>query len=115
MYIYVSQNVFRAYKRALAATNGSIQGNNQDINIEYFDGIKVAMANGMSDDTMIATVKENLYFGTGLLSDHNECRILDMADIDGSKNVRFIMRYTAGVQYSVVEDIVTYGITNGVN
>ena len=73
------------------------------------------MANGMSDDTMIATVKENLYFGTGLLSDHNECRILDMADIDGSKNVRFIMRYTAGVQYSVVEDIVTYGITNGVN
>ena len=115
LYIYVSQNVFRAYKRALAATNGSIQGNNQDINIEYFDGIKVAMANGMSDDTMIATVKENLYFGTGLLSDHNECRILDMADIDGSKNVRFIMRYTAGVQYSVVEDIVTYGITNGVN
>ena len=38
-----------------------------------------------------------------------------MADIDGSKNVRFIMRYTAGVQYSNVEDIVTYGITNAVN
>jgi len=115
LYIYVSQNVFRAYKRALAATNGSIQGNNQDINIEYFDGIKVAMANGMSDNTMIATVKENLYFGTGLLSDHNEVKVLDMADIDGSKNVRFIMRYTAGVQYSVVEDIVTYGIVNSAN
>ena len=115
LYIYVSQNVFRAYKRALAATNGSIQGNNQDINIEYFDGIKVAMVNGMSNNTMIATLKSNLFFGTGLLADHNEVKVLDMADIDGSKNVRFIMRYSAAVQYAVVEDIVTYGITNGVN
>ena len=115
LYIYVSQNVFRAYKRALAATNGSIQGNNQDINIEYFDGIKVAMVNGMSNNTMIATLKSNLFFGTGLLADHNEVKVLDMADIDGSKNVRFIMRYSAAVQYAVVEDIVTYGITNGAN
>ena len=115
LYIYVSQNVFRAYKRALAATNGSVQGNNQDINIEYFDGIKVAMVNGMSNNTMIATLKSNLFFGTGLLADHNEIRVLDMAELDGSKNVRFIMRYSAAVQYAVVEDIVTYGITNGVN
>lgn len=115
LYIYVSQNVFRAYKRALAATNGSIQGNNQDINIEYFDGIKVAMVNGMSNNTMIATLKSNLFFGTGLLADHNEVKVLDMADLDGSKNVRFIMRYSAAVQYAVVEDIVTYGITNGAN
>jgi hypothetical protein len=78
LYIYVSQNVFRAYKRALAATNGSIQGNNQDINIEYFDGIKVAMVNGMSNNTMIATLKSNLYFGTGLLADHNEVKVLDI-------------------------------------
>ncbi len=115
LYIYVSQNVFRAYKRALAATNGSIQGNNQDINIEYFNGIKVAMANGLANNTVIAAEKGNLFFGTGLVSDHNEVKVLDMADLDGSKNVRFIMRYTAGVQYAVVEDIVTYGIVNGAN
>ena len=115
LYIYVAQNVFRAYKRALAATNGSIQGNNQDINIEYFDGIKVVMANGLANNTMIAAEKSNLFFGTGLISDHNEVKVLDMADLDGSKNVRFIMRYTAGVQYAVVEDIVTYGIVNGAN
>ena len=115
LYIYVAQNVFRAYKRALAATNGSIQGNNQDINIEYFDGIKVVMANGLANNKMIAAEKSNLFFGTGLISDHNEVKVLDMADLDGSKNVRFIMRYTAGVQYAVVEDIVTYGIVNGAN
>ena len=115
LYIYVAQNVFRAYKRALAATNGSIQGNNQDINIEYFDGIKVVMANGLANNKMIAAEKSNLFFGTGLISDHNEVKVLDMADLDGSKNVRFIMRYTAGVQYAVVEDVVTYGIVNGAN
>jgi hypothetical protein len=61
---------------------------------------------------MICTYKENLYFGTGLLSDHNEVKILDMEMLDGSQNVRIVMRMTAGVQYSNVEDIVTYGIDN---
>jgi len=49
------------------------------------------------------------------MSDHNEVKILDMDDLDGSQNVRVIMRFTAGIQYGVVEDIVTYGITNGAN
>jgi len=42
-------------------------------------------------------------------------RLLDMADLDGSKNVRVIMRFLAGVQYGVAEDIVTYGIVNSAN
>jgi len=118
LFIYVSQNIFRAYKRALggfqsggqgAAGVGS-QGNNQDINILYFDGVKIFMANGLAANTAVATTKDNLQFGTGLLSDHQEVKVLDMADLDGSQNVRIIMRFTAGVQYGVVEDIVTYGI-----
>ena len=80
-----------------------------------FDGVKVFVANGLADNTAIATTKDNLYFGTGLLSDHNEVKLLDMAELDGSKNVRMVMRYTAGVQYGVVEDIVTYGIANAAN
>ena len=118
LFIYVSQNIFRAYKRALggfqsggqgAAGVGS-QGNNQDINILYFDGVKIFMANGLAANTAVATTKDNLQFGTGLLSDHQEVKVLDMANLDGSQNVRIIMRFTAGVQYGVVEDIVTYGI-----
>lgn len=123
LYIYVAQNVWRAYKRALGGfqangqgANGFMaQGNNQDIDIQFFDGVKMVAANGLADNQMIAAEKSNLYFGTGLLSDQNEVKVLDMADLDGSKNVRFIMRYTAGVQYSVVEDIVTYGIVNSAN
>jgi hypothetical protein len=77
-----------------------------------FDGIPVVMAQGMSDDVMIATTKDNLWFGTGLLADHNEVKVIDMADLDGSQNVRIVMRMSAGVQYANVEDIVTYGIAN---
>jgi len=116
LFIYVSQNVWRAYKRALGGfaadgvgANGFMaQGTNQDIDIQYFDGMKVVCANGLADNTMVATLKSNLYFGTGLLSDHNEIKVLDMADLDGSKNVRFIARYTAGVQIAVLEDVVFY-------
>ena len=116
LYIYVSQNIFRAYKRALGgfSANGvgangvNGLGNNQDIDVQYFDGFKVVAANGLADDTMVSTLKSNLFFGTGLLADHNEIKVLDMADLDGSKNVRFIARYTAGVQIAVLEDVVFY-------
>ena len=124
LYIYVSQNIARAYVRALGgfaanglgangvANNGTMWYNGGDLAI---DGVKIFVANGMPDDTAIAAEKSNLFFGTGLLSDHQEVKVLDMADIDGSQNVRIVMRYTAGVNYANVEDIVTYGITNAAN
>ena len=124
LYIYVSQNIARAYIRALGGfgSNGlggsgtMAQGTQWYNGGELaFDGVKLFVANGLADDTAIATTKDNLYFGTGLLSDHNEVKLLDMADLDGSQNVRMVMRYTAGVQYGVIEDIVTYGITNSAN
>jgi hypothetical protein len=116
LFIYASNNVFRAYKRALGGFQANGQGangvnglgNNQDVDVQYFDGIKIVVANGLADDKMVATLKSNLYFGTGLLADHNEIKVLDMADLDGSKNVRFIARYTAGVQIGVLEDVVFY-------
>jgi len=122
--VYVSQNIARAYVRALggfgssglgaAGTNamGTQWWNNGSLT---FDGVKIFVANGLGDNTAIAAEKSNLFFGTGLLADHNEVKVLDMSDLDGSDNVRVVMRFTAGVQYGVVEDIVTYGITNAAN
>ena len=116
LFIYVSQNIFRAYKRSLGGfqangvgANGvNAQGNNQDVDIQFFDGVKVVACNGLANDTMISTLKSNLVFGCSLLSDLQEVKVLDMSDLDGSQNVRFIMRYSAGVNYSVKEDIVYY-------
>jgi hypothetical protein len=118
LFVYVANNVYRAFKRSLGGFQANGQGangvnglgNNQDIDVQMFDGIKIVPVNGLSSNKMIASVKDNLYFGTGLLSDYNEVKVIDMADIDGSKNVRFIARYTAAVQYAVVEDIVSYGL-----
>ena len=124
LFIYVSQNIARAYVRALggfgasglgaAGTNnqGTQWWNNGSLS---FDGVKLFVANGLADNDAIATTKSNLFFGTGLLSDHNEVKVIDMADLDGSQNVRVVMRFTAGVQYGIVEDIVTYGIANSAN
>ena len=116
MFIYVSQNVARAYVRALGgfATNVGAAGVNSDGTQWYtggtlsFDGMKIAVANGLAANTMVAAEKSNLFFGTGLLSDQNEVKVIDMADIDGSQNVRVVMRYSAGVQYGIGSDVVLY-------
>ena len=57
---------------------------------------------------MFAAQRSNLFFGTGLMSDYNLVKLIDMADLDGSKNVRVIMRFTAGVQYGIGSEIVLY-------
>ena len=115
LHIYVSQNIARAYVRALGgfASVGSNgfegRGTNQDLGDNLlFDGVKLFIANGLADDTAMAAQKSNLYFGTGLLSDYNEAKIIDMAPIDGSQNFRVILRYTAGVQYGIGSEIVLY-------
>jgi hypothetical protein len=70
-----------------------------------FDGIEVVLASGMPSDHIVAGQSSNLFFGTSLLSDHNEVKILDMSDLDGSQNVRVVMRFTAGVQYGIGSDL----------
>jgi hypothetical protein len=42
------------------------------------------------------------------MSDQSEVRVIDMAETDGSDNVRVVMRFTAGVQYGIGSDIVLY-------
>ena len=115
--LYVSSNVARAYIRALggfsvAATSnaGSDNKGTQWFNGGElsFDGINIFVAKGLGDDTMVAAQKSNLYFGTGILNDQNEVKVIDMSDIDGSQNVRVIMRFTAGVQHVFGSDIVLY-------
>jgi len=113
--IYVPTIAWQSYIRQLGgyAANGvgaagyenrGSQWYNQG-NALSFDGIEVVLAPGMPSDHIVAGQKSNLYFGTGLISDHNEVKVLDMADLDGSQNVRVIMRFTAGVQYGIGSDL----------
>jgi len=121
--IYVSSNVYRAYVRALGGfaasgvgANGyDNKGTNQSLNDLYFDGVPVFMANGLAANTALLSQTSNLYFATGLMNDMNEVRVIDMADNDGSQNVRVVMRFTADAKYGFASDVVTYGITNSAN
>jgi hypothetical protein len=117
LYIYVSQNIARAYVRALGGFGANGLGANGVNNAGTtwfnggdlaFDGVKLFVCSGMADNDMVAAQKSNLFFGTGLLADHNEVKLIDMADLDGSQNVRVVMRFTAAVQYGIGADIVYY-------
>ena len=115
--IYVPQNVAKAYVRALGGFGTSGLGANGVDNKGtmwygqgdlFFDGIRVAMVNGLPSNKMVAAQASNLFFGTGLLNERNEVRVLDMADLDGSDNIRVILRFFAGVQYGIGSDVVLY-------
>jgi hypothetical protein len=121
--LYVSNNIYRAYVRALGGfaasgvgANGyDNKGTNQTLGDVYFDGVRVFMANGLASNKALLAQKSNLFFATGLLNEMNECRVLDMSDTDGSQNVRVVMRFTADAKYGFASDVVTYGITNSAN
>lgn len=114
--IFVASDIARAYTRALGGfaaagvgANGfDNKGNNQVLGGLFFDGVQLVVAKGLADGTAVAAEKSNLFFGTGLLNEANEVRTIDMQDVDGSMNVRVILRFTAGVQYGQVSDIVLY-------
>jgi len=122
--LYLSSNIVRAYIRALGGFGASGLGANGTNNLGTqwysngslsFDGLPIFLANGMSNNIGLASQTSNLHFATGLLNDMNEVKVIDMGLIDGSMNVRVVMRFTGDVKYGFAEDVVTYGITNSAN
>lgn len=122
--LYLSSNIVRAYVRALGGFGASGLGANGTNNLGTqwysngslsFDGLPIFLANGMADNTGLASQTTNLHFATGLMNDMNTVKVLDMADLDGSENVRVVMRFTADAKYGFAEDVVTYGIVNAAN
>ena len=114
--LYIPTKVAKAFQTAMAGNGASglgANGWNNSMNIGEkpynFQGIEMVLCPGMSDNKIVAAQKSNLFFGTGLLSDYNSVKVIDMSDIDGSQNYRIIMRFTSGVQFGVGQDIVYYG------
>jgi hypothetical protein len=110
--LYVSRNMMKSYVRALAAQGG---GYENKVNMWYspdtpltFDGIPLFLANGLSDNTAALTQKSNLYFGTNLVSDMNEVRVIDTSETLGDQNARFVSRFAYGIQYGYGAEIVFY-------
>lgn len=103
----VSPDVALAYTQALigAGINYGLGGADQ---VLQYGAYKMEIVNGLPDNTMAIYQVKNLYFGTGLMADHNEIRIKDMDETDLSGTVRYKMVYTAGVQYVRGAEVVLY-------
>tara|TARA_R100000781_G_C4077496_1_gene126592 strand:+ start:524 stop:1390 length:867 start_codon:yes stop_codon:yes gene_type:complete len=105
LYIYMSKRTYRDYISAISALS-AFPFNHMGQYTPEFEGTKIAIAPGVEDDVMYAGRKSNIFFGTSLNSDLTEVKVLDMADLDGSNNIRMIARWTAGVQVGVPADFV---------
>jgi len=108
LYIYMSPKSYRLYISAIS-TLGYV--NAYSMNRDYdavFEGIKIAVCTGMSNDVLVAAEKSNLFFGTDLLSDIDgpSIRLMDMSTLDGSDNIRVVAKYSGGVQVGIGADVV---------
>lgn len=105
--LYVSPGVASAYIHALGAANYQFESFVGVKPLNY-DGIQIEVANGLANDELMISLNTNLFFGTNLLGDLNEAKVLDMSNLDGSDNVRVVYRFTGGTQIAIGEDVVTY-------
>ena len=106
LHIYMSPKSYRLYIQKTSSMGYlnaySMQGDYAPV----FEGIKLAVCNGMKDDVLVAAERSNLFFGTDLLSDQTRINMLDMANLDGSDNIRVVARYSGGTQVGIGADVV---------
>ena len=110
LHLYINQQNWQMYIQAVSALQGFPYGNMSDDYTKQFNGIKIAVVNGLQNAAIVAATKSNMFFGTDLLSDglssSPRIQLLDMANLDGSDNMRMVCRYSAGTQTGVGADLV---------
>ena len=110
LYIYINQQNWHMYIQAQSALGSFPYGNMSDDYTKQFNGIKIAVVNGLQNAAIVVAQKSNLFFGTDLLSDglssSPRINLLDMSSLDGSDNMRMVCRYSAGTQTGVGADCV---------
>ena len=117
LFLYVGSAAAKFYVQALGGFGANGLGANgvSNMGTQWWNngsltvnGVKIFVCPGMSVNKMYAAQRSNLYFGTGLLNDTNAVKVLDMADLDASNNVRMVMRFTSAVQFGIASDLVEY-------
>lgn len=108
--IGVSPDIANAYNDLLL-TKGILNGLGGDANATIKLGkYTLEELPGLPENTMVAAIPENLLFGTGLQSDHNEIKIVDSDAVNLDGKFKGTMVYNAGVEYYNPEEIVWYRV-----
>ena len=104
-YIYMNNQSYSFYISAIS-TLGYLNAYNMNGQYEpVFEGYKIAVCPGMVNNELVIAQKSNMFFGTDLLSDATRIQLLDMAQLDGSDNMRMVCKYSAGVQTGIGANI----------
>ena len=106
LHIYLNQKNYQLYIQAISALGYLNAYNMQGEYVPMFNGIKVAVCNGLQNAAIVIAEKSNLFYGTDLLSDATRITLMDMAALDGSDNMRLVARYSGGTQTGVGADCV---------
>ena len=102
----VSPDVALAYSFYLISkgiSNGLGGDANTTLKFGKYDLVEI---NGLPASTIVIAEPKNLIFGTGLLADHNDVRLVDQDETLLNGKVIGTMVYNAGVQYYNGEEIV---------
>jgi hypothetical protein len=115
--IVAANGIGRKYMRALAGFGASGLGGAGYADMGFvgrkpldFEGIPMYLVGGLPADTMLAYKVENFAFGTGVLADWTNIRVLDMRGTTGDDTLRLIMKFYAGVQVAYTEEAVAYNL-----
>ena len=99
--IYMNMKTYRFYISAIS-TLGYVNAYNMNGDyVPVFEGITIQPCPGMPDNQMVAAETSNLFYGTDLLSDDTNIKMLDMTQLDGSDNMRVVAKFSGGVQVGI--------------
>jgi hypothetical protein len=105
---FVPMHVADAYRLAqssVATGAGSWFTNDKGLN---FLGKPLAEMPYFKANTILATRKTNLYFGTDLLADMNQVQVVDMRATTADQKVRFRAAFSSDVNYAFGEEVLLY-------
>lgn len=104
--------IFLSHKAlALYEMNLATQGINTSImaGVPTLYGIEIKAIGGLSsDDLIVIGEKANFYVATDLESDFNQIKMIDMRQVTGDEQVRFIMKCKLDVAVAYPNEVVYY-------
>jgi hypothetical protein len=94
--LFMSRAMKQLYFEAIAGTNELTYL--ADGFAQNYKGYQIITPAGMPDDTFLFAQRENLYFGTDLLTDHINASVLSLREVTGDDVTRVIMQFSGGTQ-----------------
>ena len=94
--IYMSRASAQLYYTALS-NNYNLPFLNDGL-VARYAGYNIITPAGFPNDTAIISKKDNMYFGTNVMTDMTEARVLDLTGVTGSAVTRVVLLFDAGCQ-----------------